>query len=576
MDREGDKNLGIDGYSDSDGIHETSFVTASEGGGSDQSQDAQMSEDQIKSSRSMPLPEHLRTRFKAGSMEAIERDSQANIEDLPPPSYSEAVSQPNSNNSQETPSGTEGREDSLTPEEIAVIMRSREDMNQAGLTENNTAADTADDFSPEQQAMYQQRQKDRRDYLPAANRRNSFDEAMEMLPPTAQESSPTDQPDSAQEVDQRFVASMEIEEGRRHSRSRDEFTCDGWGPLDEPVTRFCRFLRRQSRQRLILFSLLVIAGIGLLLFVGLFPASFVYVNYHEIALKQSKLTNVVDRDTVYYPGCYVLGPDTKLLFFTRSVHNIIDQMSVFTLDTIAVTIRYSVHYFIRPPEVGKLFTLFHFDYDDVFQKIIQSSMRNLAGSTLTVDNFRFNRTYVETQMHTMLRKRLGGNCCPECCKEKMCQSNTYCSMCKSGGCNQGYHVDVRFFRLLSVSIPNAVFERLLYRAILEVQKEKEFFLQDHAVMVKNTKQLTDFIRNEATEIVQAGQFEANKITTIAEADKEKVVQTSYAKALQGLYSMLNVTQEDHKLSLLMIHALEESADNLYKGYGFEKNTLFAP
>ena len=48
------------------------------------------------------------------------------------------------------------------------------------------------------------------------------------------------------------------------------------------------------------------------------------------------------------------------------------------------------------------------DYQDVFYKIITSSMRNLAGSDLTVDNFRFNRTYVERMMHNMLRERLGG------------------------------------------------------------------------------------------------------------------------------------------------------------------------
>lgn len=80
----------------------------------------------------------------------------------------------------------------------------------------------------------------------------------------------------------------------------------------------------------------------------------------------------------------------------------------------------------------------------------------------------------------------------------------------------------------------------------------------------------------ANEIVQAGKFEANKIATIAEAEHEKVVQYSYATALQGLYSRLNVTQEDQKLSLMMIRALEESSDNLYSGLGFEKNTLFTP
>lgn len=63
-----------------------------------------------------------------------------------------------------------------------------------------------------------------------------------------------------------------------------------------------------------------------------------------------------------------------------------------------------------------------------------------------------------------------GNCCPDCCKEKFCQSNAYCSTCYTSNCDQGYHVDVRYFRLLSVSIPNEVFERLLYRTILEVTR----------------------------------------------------------------------------------------------------------
>ena len=52
--------------------------------------------------------------------------------------------------------------------------------------------------------------------------------------------------------------------------------------------------------------------------------------------------------------------------------------------------------------------MFGMDYQDVFYRMITSSMRNLAGSSLTVDNFRFNRTYVERMMHNMLRERLGG------------------------------------------------------------------------------------------------------------------------------------------------------------------------
>ncbi|XP_045180034.2 uncharacterized protein LOC123539461 isoform X2 [Mercenaria mercenaria] len=570
MDGDDKKYRGVDhSQSDSDGVHETSFNTASEGGASDPSDRSLMhhddkdAEEPIRSSRSMPVPEYLRGRPPLAHTETIDEENEA-----PPPSYDEAVT-----DYKETSGGKNAEEDTLTPDEIAVIMRSHEDMNAAGLNKGGATASGGNDLTPEQQAMYDQRKKDRNSYLPSSDRRDSYEEAMEMKSRASLKIPASEQRAEAPAVDTTAdMAPMEMEDGGR----REEYTCSGWGPLDEPMTRFCRFLRRQSLQRLILFSLLIMAGIGLLLFVGLFPASFVYVDYHQIALKQSKMTNVVDRESVYYPGCYVLGPDTKLLFFTGSVHNIVEEMSVFTVDTITVSIRYSVHYFIRPPEVGKLFTVFMFDYDDVFRKIIRSSMRNLAGSTLTVDNFRFNRTYVETQMHAMLRKRLGGDCCPQCCKEKLCQSNTYCSTCRTGSCDQGYHVDVRFFRLLSVSIAREIFERLLYRTILEVRKEKEFFLQEHAVTKEETKRITSSIKNEAKEIIQKGQFEANKIASIAEADKEKVVQNSYVIALNELYSRLNVTREDHKLSLMMIRALEESSDNLYSGFGFEKNTLFAP
>jgi hypothetical protein len=80
----------------------------------------------------------------------------------------------------------------------------------------------------------------------------------------------------------------------------------------------------------------------------------------------------------------------------------------------------------------------------------------------------------------------------------------------------------------------------------------------------------------ANEIIQKGNDEAKKIVVISEAEKEKEVQASYATALKGLFSTLNVTQEDHKLSLMLVRAMEDSVDNLYSGYGFEKNTLYTP
>lgn len=78
----------------------------------------------------------------------------------------------------------------------------------------------------------------------------------------------------------------------------------------------------------------------------------------------------------------------------------------------------------------------------------------------------------------------------------------------------------------------------------------------------------------AEEIRQQANADGNRIKTVSEADYEKKVQYSYAHAWKGLYSNLSVTQEAHKLSLMMIKALDDIHENLYFGYGYEKNTIF--
>lgn len=80
----------------------------------------------------------------------------------------------------------------------------------------------------------------------------------------------------------------------------------------------------------------------------------------------------------------------------------------------------------------------------------------------------------------------------------------------------------------------------------------------------------------ANEIVQAANHEADKIRLQSEAARDKELQNSYVTAYQGLFSHLNVTKEEHKLSLLMIRNLEDAADNLYAGYGYDEHWLYSP
>ena len=80
----------------------------------------------------------------------------------------------------------------------------------------------------------------------------------------------------------------------------------------------------------------------------------------------------------------------------------------------------------------------------------------------------------------------------------------------------------------------------------------------------------------ANEIVETGNAESQKIRIISEADREANLTTAYVSALSSMYTTLNVVQEDHKLSLMMLRVLEEVGDKgkLYRSYGYENETIY--
>lgn len=80
----------------------------------------------------------------------------------------------------------------------------------------------------------------------------------------------------------------------------------------------------------------------------------------------------------------------------------------------------------------------------------------------------------------------------------------------------------------------------------------------------------------ANEIVEVGNAESQKIQVIAEADRDANLTMAYVGALSSMYTTLNVVQEDHKLSIMMIRVLEEAAvkGNLYWSYGYENETIY--
>ena len=58
--------------------------------------------------------------------------------------------------------------------------------------------------------------------------------------------------------------------------------CEAFGPLNIPFTRVRRFLRSLSGTRLVIAAIVLVALMGLVVFLGVFPNSFVYVEYHQV------------------------------------------------------------------------------------------------------------------------------------------------------------------------------------------------------------------------------------------------------------------------------------------------------
>ncbi|XP_067685620.1 uncharacterized protein [Haliotis asinina] len=326
--------------------------------------------------------------------------------------------------------------------------------------------------------------------------------------------------------------------------------------------QLCTAHSTYSRTKRVLGIIALIFIACLVLFIGIFSSSFEYVNYYNVALRKSRLTGSVDRNRVLYPGCYVLGPDVDLIYFSSTAHTISATVSVFTKDKMVIDVDISLQYFLRPDEVGKLHSMFDMDYHDVFESLVFNTIKN-EGTKHSLDMYRQNRPQMERDFHHKIRERLGGTCCPSCCPND-CSNRTVCELCVSATtCDGGYHADVEYFQMGKISIPNEVFERFMRQTILQVESERELFYQQHALEVKKTMKLTQQISNQAAEIRANATANGKKIGVIAESEKEKVIQKSYIQALKAFYQKLNVVQQDHKLSLMMIRAYDDIKDNLY-------------
>lgn len=403
-----------------------------------------------------------------------------------------------------------------------------------------------------------------------------MDKDISDLPPGVEEKFPPPQSITLSETTSR--PERDVERGRREPAS-ETYECTSFGRMNPAFTRVARFtLRRKegvcsSSTRLLIFIGATLGILSLIVFLGVFPNSFVYVEHYEIALLKNTFTGTVYRDVTYHPGCYVLGPEREFVTFPGSAVFVSFTEAIFTRDKLEITVTFHFQYFLRPLELGELHKKYGLGYQDIIKSVVRSRIKNSA-VILSLDDFRFNRTMVERTMFNIIKSRLTGNCCPDCCPS--CSNATVCSICDSTPmCDPVYHVDIRYFQMAKVVIADDVAERYLTSLLLKVRAEAEFFKQNHTVIEKKTEQMVKQRQNEANELIRAGEAQGAATMVIAEAKREANITTGYAVALWTMYNRLGITNMDHKLSLMMVRTLEDVnvKGNLYRRYNYDNMTL---
>lgn len=309
----------------------------------------------------------------------------------------------------------------------------------------------------------------------------------------------------------------------------------------------------------------------------LLASSFSDVHYYEYGFIKSRSTGSVDTSVVYESGRHLVGPDKYFKTFKATAHIVsLRNIEIFTRDKLEVTVTVNVQYFLNKEDLPDLHSEYDVFYEEVFKQTAKDAVKG-AVTMYSTREFIDLRPEIELKLFTALRKRFAGACCDPLCDDKVFLCIKGCiqprSKCKKS--EKGLFSTVRYFQLGDVKIPSDVQKRYLLTLTRRLDSEKEEFVQETAVVRKNTEMKVKRIENEASEIRKNATAEASYISAKAEADAKFAVEAAHRKGLKTMYSDLSVSDEKEKTSIAYLRSLSQNKD-IHISVGFTDLRLNVP
>ncbi|PVD39103.1 hypothetical protein C0Q70_01731 [Pomacea canaliculata] len=275
----------------------------------------------------------------------------------------------------------------------------------------------------------------------------------------------------------------------------------------------------------------------------------------RMALLRNTISGRVDRQRTYYPGCYLLVPGSELIRFRGTAHTLDLTMEVRTSDSLALNLTLSLQYFINGEELGVLHSEYEHEYEDVVRSVVVAQTR-VTAVHFSLRDFWWQRAVVERAFYTHLSNKLQGDCCPSVCPMRWSGHGKNCSTCSlQPFCERGFHVILRpeHVQMGDLQLPRDSADIFLKLALLQQMK----------VETKLNERLTQMTYNEAREIRAHAAARSQEVDAAARAFSEQRVQGFRVAALRALCQQVNVTREDHRLSLFLMLVFLDNSDNLF-------------
>ncbi|XP_052821759.1 uncharacterized protein LOC106872928 isoform X2 [Octopus bimaculoides] len=321
------------------------------------------------------------------------------------------------------------------------------------------------------------------------------------------------------------------------------------------------------------FTALIV--IGLLLLIILLPLSFSYLDYYQMGVVKNKVTGSVSLDRVYSNGRYLIGPSHEFKVFKADAHvEYINNIRVFTSDKLEVGLSGAFQYFLRLHQLSYLHKKYDVYYKDKVVKKANEAVKNVVTGFTTRSVFK-ERKRLESALLLGLKNTLGGVCCSRgCTPDENVNNSTDITMplgenvCLEGckpriNCTEedyGMFVDVRYFQLGPVDIPDDLDQSFLNTLILKAGAERQKHFQAAKLVRKETEQKVKNFENHAAEILESAKSDSKLITETMDANASFIVESARIIGLKNLYSTLNLTDMRQRNKFDYLRSLQKVND----------------